>query len=293
MFLVFLGVDDNYFDVYRYQFLRGRPINRQEITDALPVAVLDRNTANLYFGKNEDPIGKNIELNGIQYRVVGVVENSSIFTSNMVGLPPNVFVPLEAVKVFNQSVKRIISFTAKDKASYADMQAEFFRLLNETNLTEENQLVIQDLRPLDQQNQVMPGVGLLMACLILMLIPALNILSLNVSKSFDRSEEIAIRKAFGAPMYTIFGQLFFENLLLTMAGSIIGMCATPLLLNAIDKLILSVSVLPTSFAMQFDWKTILLVAGPCVLVFSFLSGSIPAWITAKREIVNVLKGEAQ
>jgi putative ABC transport system permease protein len=293
LFLVILGVGDNYFDVYQYKFLHGRPINRQEITDAIPVAVLDKNTANLYFGKNDNPIGKNFELNGIQYKVVGIVENSSIFTSNMVGLPPNVIVPLEAVKVFKQSVKRIISFTAKDKASYADMQAEFFRLLNETNLTEEDQLVFEDRRSLEKQNQIMPGVGLLLFCLILMLIPALNILSLNVSKSFDRSEEIAIRKAFGAPIRTIFGQLFFENLLLTLAGSIIGMCVTPLLLNGIDKLILSVSILPTSFAMQFDWKTILLIAGPCVLVFSFLSGSIPAWITAKREIVNVLKGEAQ
>jgi hypothetical protein len=30
-----------------------------------------------------------------------------------------------------------------------------------------------------------------------------------------------------------------------------------------------------------------------MLLFSFLSGSIPAWIIAKREIVNVLKGEAR
>ena len=292
-FLTIIGVSENYFDAMRFKFLRGRPINRQEIADGIPVAVLDKSTANLYFKKGEDPIGKSFEINATQYRVVGVMENLSIFTSNQVGQPPNVIIPLEAVKVFNQSVRRMIWFTAKNKASVADMQAEFSRLLDETNTAEDTPWRITDRRTIDKQNEMIPGLGLLLICLILMLIPALNILSLNVSKSFDRSEEIAIRRAFGAPVSTIFGQLFFENLLLTLAGAIIGMCATPLLLGVLNKAVSNISVMPISFYMHFDWKTILLVAGPCVLVFSFLSGSIPAWITAKREIVNVLKGESQ
>ena len=294
MFLMILGIGENYFDVYRYKFLRGRPINRQEIVDAAPVIVIDRNTANMYFGKNEDPIGKNFELYRIQYRVVGVVENLPIFTTaNSGDMPPNVMLPLEALKVFNKSVSRIISFTAKDKASLADIQTEFDRLVNEINTAEDAQFLARNKKSLAKETEIIPSIGILMVCMILMLIPALNILSLNVSKSFDRSEEIAIRRAFGAPISTIFGQLFFENLLLTLVGAVIGICITPLLLNGIDKFILSISVFPLSFAVHFDWKTILIVVGPCVLVFSFLSGSIPAWITAKREIVNVLKGEAQ
>ena len=132
----------------------------------------------------------------------------------------------------------------------------------------------------------------LIGCLILMLIPAFNILSLNVCKSRERSEEIAVRKAFGAPLHTIFFQLLVENTMITFVGAVIGMCLTPLLLSVIDKMILKISVvMPMTFALNFDWVTILLVAGPCVLIFSLLSGCIPAWITARREIVNVLKGE--
>ena len=293
MFLVVLGVDDNYFDVWRHKFLRGRPINRQEIADAAPVIVIDRNTANIYYGQYEDPIGKNFEFNGNQYRVIGVVENSSMFAYNSGGMPANVMVPLETLKTYNQSADRVILFTAKNKASLAEIQAEFTRVFNETNTAEDAQYIIREKRSLGQRNEIIPGIGLILVCLILMLIPALNILSLNVSKSFDRSEEIAIRRAFGAPISTIFGQLFFENIMLTMAGAIVGMCLTPPLMHAFDKMVLGFGVLPVSFSMNFDWKTIILVAGPCVLVFSFLSGSIPAWITAKREIVNVLKGESQ
>ena len=293
IFLSILGVGENYFDAWRYKFLRGRPINRQEIIDAAPVVVLSRSTANLYFGKNVDPIGKIFELNAVQYTVVGIVDNTSFFaTANTGGMPLDVIVPLETLKVFNQGIRRIITFTAKDKASVAEMQAEFQRLLEETNKTEDAQMLIPrwQLRTLDKQMELIPGLGIAIVCLILMSIPALNILSLNVSKSYDRNEEIAVRRAFGAPVSTIFAQLFFENFILTLAGAIIGMCITPLILRAIDNALLNFSTMIITLELHLDWKTILLIAGPCVLVFSFLSGSIPAWITAKRDIVNVLKG---
>jgi ABC-type antimicrobial peptide transport system permease subunit len=87
-----LGVTDNYFDVCKFKFLRGRPLNKQEIADAAPVAVIDRNTANLYFGKNEDPIGKTMELTRIHYRVVGVVENVSMLNMSDLGFS-NIWIP--------------------------------------------------------------------------------------------------------------------------------------------------------------------------------------------------------
>jgi len=288
--LLILGVSDNYFNVWQHKFLSGRPLSRQEIIEETPVAVIDRNTANLCFGQNEDPIGKNIELNEIQYRVVGVVENASVL-SVMIGIQPaSVIVPLNNKNFLSCS----ILFTAKDKASIADIQAEFTRVLDEINTAEDTQYRIyeRDRKSLKQQAAFLNGIGMLMVCLILMLIPAINILSLNVSKSFERSEEIAIRKAFGAPISTIFGQLFFENCLLTLAGAVIGMCITPILMNTVDQMMLNNSALPLTLSLHFDWKTVMLVAVPCVLLFSFLSGSIPAYITAKREIVNVLKGES-
>ena len=284
-----VGVGDNYFDVWRHKFLSGRPINKQEIADAAPVVVLDRNTANLYFGKNEDAIGKNFELNGIQFRVVGIVENQPLLRLNNQMLA-NVWIPLESQHHYSY----VILFTAKDKNSVAEMQAEFTRVLNETNMAEGSQYKIpeRNKRTFDQQTSMFPSLSILIGCLILMLIPALNILSLNVSRSFERSEEIAVRKAFGAPIRTIFGQLLIENTLITLVGAVIGMLIALILINAIDKMMVDVSVFPMALSLHFDWKTILIVAVPCVLLFSFLSGSVPAYITAKRQIVNVLKGES-
>jgi len=297
MMLVVCGISDNYYDVCRFKFLRGRPLNKQEIVESLPVTVLDRNIANLYFGKKEDPIGKYIELYGNQYRVVGVVENASLFGATGDGLSvtiANMWIPIDNMKNMDGKTYHL-SFTAKDVTSIADTQAEFIRALNETSAVEgiTHRLPEDSKKTLAQSKTLFNAVGVTMSLLILMLIPALNILSLNVCKSVDRSEEIAIRKAFGAPRHTIFMQLLIENTLVTLVGAVIGMCITPLLLSALDRMILDFSFLPMTLALHFDWVSILLIACPCVLLFSFLSGSIPAWITAKREIVNILKGETQ
>jgi len=288
----FQTIGETYFDVCKLKFISGRPINKQEIIDAIPVAVIDRHCSNQFFLKNEDPIGKNIEVFTKQFRVVGVVENSPMLSmvTNMVNA--NIWIPSNSVQI-TQYDKYVISFTGKDKASIADIQAEFTRVLNETNMAEGTEYKLAGTRKSIKEDNIFDEIFSIIGCLILMLIPAFNILSLNVSKSHDRSEEIAIRKAFGAPLRTVFGQLFFENTLITLAGAIIGMCITPLLMHAIDQMILGFSIIPLTMSLHFDWTTIFLVACPCVLLFSFLSGSIPAWIITKRNIVNVLKGEAQ
>ena len=290
MFFMIKCVSENYYDVCRFKFIHGRPISKQEIADAIPVAVIDRTASTQYFGK-DDPTGKSIELFGNQYRIVGVVECVPILVTDLRMADANIWIPLNSVQRDNRYV---ISFTAKNKSSVADIQAEFTRVLDETNTAEGVQYSIPNYRKgtLKGKTDYFDMFSII-GILILMIIPAVNILSLNVSKSFDRSEEIAIRKAFGAPIQTVIWQLFFENTLITLAGAVIGMCITPPILHAIDQMMLGISIIPLTLSLKLDWTTIFMIAFPCVLLFSFLSGSIPAWITAKRNIVNVLKGESQ
>jgi len=290
MFFMIKCVSENYFDVCRFKFIHGRPISKQEIADAIPVAVIDLIASTQYFGK-DDPVGKSIELFGNQYRVVGVVESVPILVMDTRMADANIWVPLNSVQ---RDHRYVISFTAKNKSSVADIQAEFARVLDETNTAEGVQYSIPNYRKETLKGKTdFLDMFSIIGILILMIIPAVNILSLNVSKSFDRSEEIAIRKAFGAPIRTVIWQLFFENTLITLAGAVIGMCITPPILHAIDQMMLGVSIIPLTLSLKLDWTTIFMIAFPCVLLFSFLSGSIPAWITAKRNIVNVLKGESQ
>ena len=59
--------------------------------------------------------------------------------------------------------------------------------------------------------------------LAFLFIPALNLSGLISSRMDERMEEIGVRKAYGASNREIISQVLWENLLLTFAGSAIGL----------------------------------------------------------------------
>ena len=62
----------------------------------------------------------------------------------------------------------------------------------------------------------------LLMALAFLLLPAINLMALNFARIHERGEEIAIRKSFGAASSVLKGQFLFENILMTLAGGIIG-----------------------------------------------------------------------
>ena len=53
-----------------------------------------------------------------------------------------------------------------------------------------------------------------------MLLPAINLVNLNVSRILERASEIGVRKAFGASSRTLVGQFVVENVVLTLVGGV-------------------------------------------------------------------------
>jgi putative ABC transport system permease protein len=122
--------------------------------------------------------------------------------------------------------------------------------------------------------------------LVFMLLPALNLVNLNMGRIMERSAEIGVRKAFGATSLQLAGQLVVENVLLCLAGGLLGLaCAQGVLwwLEA-SQLIpyLEVHINPTVFGCG------MLLA----FVFGLLSGAIPAWKMSRLDPVHALKGAA-
>ena len=167
-------VNENFFDVHRLRFITGRSLSKQEIIDGIQVAVIDKYTADLYFERNEDPIGKNIELSGKLYRITGVVENVSALAMFSGVKNANIWLSHNAV---SRQDRYTMTFTGKDKASLAEMYSEFDRILGEINTAGGTQYRLQPnaYKPIIQQSKIATYLGF-MGILILMLIPALNIL---------------------------------------------------------------------------------------------------------------------
>ena len=126
----------------------------------------------------------------------------------------------------------------------------------------------------------MLGLGLLF-----MLLPALNLVNINVSRTLERSAEIGVRKAFGATAGTLAGQFLLENIFLTLLGGALGL---GLAAGALHLLNGSHFLPYSAFALN---GRVFGVGLGAVLFFGVLSGAYPAYKMSKLTAVKALKGE--
>jgi putative ABC transport system permease protein len=138
-------------------------------------------------------------------------------------------------------------------------------------------------------NEDESGAGRLLAIIValmvgFMLLPALNLVNLNTGRILERSAEIGVRKAFGATSMQLVGQLIVENVLLCMAGGVLGLLGAQLALWWLE----SVQLIPY---LKVNINFAVMGYGFLItLVFGLLSGVVPAWKMSRLDPVHALKG---
>jgi len=123
--------------------------------------------------------------------------------------------------------------------------------------------------------------------LSIILIPSLNLVTINTTRISERLSEIGIRKSFGAPNRALFSQFLTENLILTLLGGIIAFVFA----FAILKVFQSMELI-TSKAFPFNVRIFLSGLGLCLL-FGLISGVLPAARMSKLHIVESLNDTGQ
>jgi putative ABC transport system permease protein len=118
-----------------------------------------------------------------------------------------------------------------------------------------------------------------------MLLPALNLVNINVSRTLERSGEIGVRKAFGATAGRLVGQFLVENIFLTLLGSGLGLA---LAAGALALLNGSHLFAYADYALN---ARVFGVALGLALFFGVLSGAYPAYKMSKLQAVRALKGD--
>ena len=124
------------------------------------------------------------------------------------------------------------------------------------------------------------------AVVCLLLIVCANVASLFVARVAGRSREMAIRAAIGAQRSHLILQLMGESMLVALLG---GALSYPLALGVLRAiLLLDPSVLPRLYQIQPDVTTVLL----CVflsLLTGLIFGIVPAWKASRVDLQSVLR----
>ncbi len=299
--LYFKYTDPIFWEILSFEFLEGRAITQQNFDNNEAVAVINDNTRDDYFGKGVAAVGKTIEINGQQLRVIGVVRGSPI-TRMMVSA--DVYMPYHLQKTdplspgFNGSYQAIV--LARNEADLSKVQAEYNEIVPRIPLQQDGDfkphLLITKLHPYFES--IMTG-GLfgndegkaqerfyLMAILFaffFMSLPAINLVNINISRILERSSEIGIRKAFGASAKTLVYQFVIENVLLTLIGGAIALIVAACFLWWFNN-----SHLIDYADLTINW-TVVAVTIALSLIFGLMSGVFPAWRMSKLPVVEALR----
>jgi putative ABC transport system permease protein len=296
--------DGAYWKILQYEFVEGRPFSPDEESSASFVAVINQTTRERYFGA-APAVGKMIEADGQRFRVVGVVKD----VCNLREVPfADIWVPLSTAK--SDTYRRQVHggfgalILARDRADFPRIKAEVSSRFAAAELPEGAILervwtraetytesaaayFLGDYRANPGASKVLKlYVVAVLVILLFMLLPAVNLVNLNLSRVIERSSEIGVRKAFGASSRTLIGQLLIENVVLTTIGGLLALLASVGVLELVNRS----GLIPYA---QLTVNSTVLVCGLLMaLIFGLLSGIYPAWRMSRLHPALALSGRS-
>ena len=293
-------VDANFFKVYQFRFVYGRPFTQEEclnennyIENATMPAVISRDIAEQAFGKDVDPVGKTLNY-GFLIRIVGVTEPTSSIMEESFG---QLFLALD------QEAERVI-VVLKEGCTVKDLEKELAEIARKRSVSDKeyDYSIIGTLLPHAQMKMSEDGVAhswssifksLFPKVFVLLLVPALNLSGLVAARMRRRVAEMGVRKAFGAKRRTLLTQVITENLVLTLCGGFVGLIITWLLLYVFRSW-LFFAVGNTAFTLpeptvdgEMLFSPLIFVIGLLVcIVLNLMAALIPAWLSLRNPIVE-------
>lgn len=274
-----LGVGSDYARILTPVIYEGRFLN--EVDDAMDrkVCVVGKRVANELFG-TMSPIGQEISVNGIYYKVVGVAGQTS---------EVNIMSKIDdSVIVTNDNMRRsynlgddvgIISFTVSDNCSPSDFEARIRRILSNNHLfdpTDEGAVWFFDVSSqFAMVDNLFTGIDLLalfvgLGTLISGIIGVGNIMWIIVR---ERTQEIGIRRAIGAKPRDIIIQILCEGMILTLIAGLAGITFAAIVLGVVQMLLAPPGAAPFAFQMPFATAVGILAV---FLLLGTLAGLIPS-----------------
>lgn len=275
------------------KLIHGRFINQNDIDDNKKTAVISEDTYKQLFDKGEDAIGNYIEINGINFIVIGIFEVSNM---NM-GPSTDIHIPFTTFQqIYNQG-DRIGWMMITGKPEYDIKQIEEDTKLLLKNL---NNIHPEDTRAFGSFNlgkEFAKVTGFLIgmqfltwfvgiATLIAGVFAIGNILLITVR---ERTKEIGVRRALGATPFEIKRQIVVEAVFLTLVAGLLGIITGGWILIGLDSafgqgdsaIIVNSSV---SIAVVFIALTLLVILGTLI-------GLIPAFKATSIKPIEALREE--
>jgi putative ABC transport system permease protein len=290
------GTDENYLLTHGQDLGHGRFFTAQEVEHRANVCVIGKDTREALFG-NRDPLGQTVHIGNIPFTVVGeFAPKGKLFGENFdeVAVIPYDLIdkyfpaPNDAPPWFPKRGELFLDAVAvsQDQNDLAQQQIiEALRVRRHLPSNKMNDFVVfTDDAFLQLYQTVTGGIVLVMTLIsgIALLVGGIGVMNIMLVAVTERTREIGVRKALGAPRRAILAQFLIESVVLTAMGGFVGI----LLGAGISWLVHAISPLPTYVSM---WSvTTGLLFSAAVGVFF---GLYPAMRASRLDPVDSLRYE--
>ncbi len=235
-----LGVLPIYPEMRNRQVLQGRFFTDLEMSEKLPVCVINETAASKLFPLST-PTGKSIRVQGYYYKVLGILQNEGPRVSGEGGssaADAQIFIPystlmdqygetffrmrsgsFEAEKVeFHEAVIRV------KEVGEVESRAEAVKQILSSNHKKQDWRIIVPVELLRQAERTKRIFSIVLGSIaaISLVVGGIGIMNIMLASVTERTREIGIRRALGARQADIVLQFLIETVLLAGAGGVLG-----------------------------------------------------------------------
>lgn len=290
------GVPDDYFKIKEsVPFTSGRKINPFDDMEVRKIALLGTVVAERVFGKGVDPVGKDVKVNGVVMKVVGMFYDKG----NRGRDSERVYIPSTTFQKMFGTNNQIGSFWLRPKAGVDGfaLEEQVIQLMKRRHdVAPEDKRAIRSFNMAEPAKRInglflgingfiwFVGLGTLMAGIV----GVSNIMIITVK---ERTREIGIRKALGATPFNIVSTLLLESILVTgvagYAGLVLGVSLIELMAFGIRA---SGAHMPYFDNPEINFQ-VAITAIILLVVIGALAGLAPALRAAKIPPVEAMRAD--
>jgi len=266
-------------------------VDTERNPDHSDVVIISYQVWQEYYGKNPDVIGKTVQVNGRIHTVVGVMNEGFAYPMN-----ESVWVPIKvaANQVAGQgdwsvSIAALLKPDVTAETAHEELMTYSKELTEKYPESNTNVFIhSRALVKMVMDNSMMIVYLLTGATIFIMALVIANVGNLMLARAMERSKEVAIRSALGAPRSRIIRQMLFETVIICLIGGFFGIILAGWGLDITRPLF-------QTFGGGVSWWTFklgteeLTIAGLIIFSTAMLTGLFPAIKASNTDINSTLR----